>query len=82
MSREVVFMEDCIHLRACRRLQKIAKGKGFTFARGCTADCTAYEGDYRDEDKEYTRDDVQRAINGATRDALRGCTDNIVEDYV
>lgn len=37
-----VFMEDCIHLKACRRLQKIGKSYGFTFPRGCKEKCTAY----------------------------------------
>lgn len=36
------YMEDCIHLKACRRLQKIGKSKGHTFGRSCTEDCTAY----------------------------------------
>ena len=41
------YMEDCIHLKACRRLQKIGRSKGHTFGRNCTEDCTAYiSGDY------------------------------------
>lgn len=36
------FMEDCIHLKACRRIQKIGKGNGHSFARKCTEDCSAY----------------------------------------
>lgn len=36
------YMENCIHLKACRRLQKIGKSKGHTFGRNCTEDCTAY----------------------------------------
>ena len=36
------YMEDCIHLKACRRLQKIGRSKGHTFGRNCTEDCTAY----------------------------------------
>lgn len=35
------YMEDCIHLHACRRLCKIHKIK----SRGCNIDCTAYEGE-------------------------------------
>lgn len=35
-----------------------------------------------DDERLYTRDEVQRAINGATRSALSGYTDNIVEDYI
>ena len=36
------FMEDCIHLKACRRVQKIGRSRGHTFPRSCTEDCTAY----------------------------------------
>ena len=35
--------QDCIHLHACRRLAKIARNEGFTFARGCNRRCGAYE---------------------------------------
>ena len=35
-----------------------------------------------DDERLYTRDEVQRAINGATRSALSGYADNIVEDYI
>ena len=43
------YMEDCIHLRACRRLQKIFEGKfyGARVSRQCNEDCTAYQ-DYCD----------------------------------
>lgn len=39
--------EDCIHLKACRRLCKLFKMKnGETFSRGCNKDtCSAYETD-------------------------------------
>ena len=36
------YMEDCIHLKACRRLQKIGKSKGHIFARSCNTECSAY----------------------------------------
>ena len=36
------YMEDCIHLKACRRVQKIGKSKGHTFGRNCNAECSAY----------------------------------------
>lgn len=32
--------------------------------------------------KLYTRDEAQIAVNGATRSALNGYTDNLVEDYI
>ena len=38
------YMEDCIHLKACRRLQKLFRGKfyGANVSRNCDEDCTAY----------------------------------------
>ena len=38
-------MEDCVHLKACRRLQKIFKGAfyGAHVARNCNEDCSAYQ---------------------------------------
>lgn len=35
-----------------------------------------------DDERLYTYEEVQQAINGATESALRGYTDNIVEDYI
>lgn len=36
------YMTDCIHLKACRRLQKWNKKAGFTHGRGCNDYCTTY----------------------------------------
>ena len=36
------YMQDCIHLKACRRLQKIGRGKGHSFSRDCDENCSAY----------------------------------------
>ena len=36
------YMADCIHLKACRRVQKIGRSKGHTFARNCNPECSAY----------------------------------------
>ncbi len=36
------YMERCIHLKACRRVQAIGKKRGHQFARHCDEDCTAY----------------------------------------
>lgn len=37
------FCQDCIHLKACRRMAKIYKSNGSKFvARGCNEDCSAY----------------------------------------
>ena len=52
------YMEDCIHLRACRRLQKVGESKGHRFARKCDEECTAYE-----TDKPMTREQLQDLIN-------------------
>ena len=37
------YMEDCIHLKACRRIQKIGRKQGECFSRHCDEDCTAYQ---------------------------------------
>lgn len=79
------YKEDCIHLKACRRLQKIGRTKGHVFGRGCTEECTAYETEedfINNCENCYSYEDVQTAINGATRDALSGYTDSIVSDYL
>lgn len=36
-------MEDCIHLKACRRIQKIGRSKHLVVPRYCDEDCTAYQ---------------------------------------
>lgn len=35
-------MEDCIHLKACRRVQAIGRKHRLMVPRYCTPDCTAY----------------------------------------
>lgn len=35
-------MEDCIHLKACRRVQAIGKKHRLLVPRYCTEDCSAY----------------------------------------
>lgn len=35
-------MEDCIHLKACRRVQRIGKSLRLNVPRYCTEDCSAY----------------------------------------
>jgi len=80
--------EDCIHLKACRRVQKIAKAKytGLCIPRHCDADCTCYQTleEFLEENHDgyYTREQVQYAIERASADAQDGYTDNIVEDYL
>lgn len=36
-------MEDCIHLKACRRIQRIGKKYRLNVPRYCTEECTAYQ---------------------------------------
>lgn len=38
-------MPDCVHIKACRRMSKIAKSKGCQFGRGCNESCSAYAPD-------------------------------------
>lgn len=35
-------MEDCIHLKACRRVQKIGRSLRLRVPRYCDEDCSAY----------------------------------------
>lgn len=37
-------MNDCIHLKACRRVQAIGRTHRLSVPRYCTEDCTAYVG--------------------------------------
>lgn len=83
MNRSNEFMEDCVHLRACRRMQVIAKNNGHPIkARGCTKDCTAY-----DSRKEYyTEEEAKAIMYGAFKDGYShfSCDphDVLLEDYV
>lgn len=36
-------MEDCIHLKACRRVQAIGRKHRLLVPRYCTEECTAYK---------------------------------------
>lgn len=36
------YMDDCIHLKACRRIQAIGRKNRLMVPRYCTTDCTAY----------------------------------------
>ena len=47
-------MEDCIHLKACRRVQAIGKTHRLMVPRYCDKDCTAYR----------SGDDVVKEIEG------------------
>ena len=71
------YMDDCIHLKACRRLCKIGKIN----SRGCNSSCTAYE---TNEVRLYTREEVERVMRGAADAGARGYTggDNLIEDFL
>ncbi len=76
------YMEDCIHLKACRRLCKKVKTKyyGMQIARGCNSECSAYEpcSNY------YTYEQVEAVMRGACKDGQRGfdAGDCLVSDYL
>lgn len=44
MKREFHFdcVEDCAHLKACRRISKMISSKNVQFTRGCNENCSAY----------------------------------------
>lgn len=57
-------MEDCIHLKACRRVQAIGRKHRLLVPRYCTEDCTAYRS--KDEIIEVAKiKDVQEAVDWA-----------------
>ena len=80
------YMDDCVHLKACRRLVKRAKSMGFSMGRGCNKDCTAYEDvyDFAAERGLYTPAEVEKVKDGACEDGHRGYYpgDILVSDYV
>ena len=75
------FAEDCIHLKACRRLCKmIRKDYKLAFCRRCNENCSAYE----PKQRLYTRDEVTAVMNGACRDGNDGYYpgDVCISDYI
>lgn len=67
------YMDDCIHLKACRRLTKIAKrDTGRIITRGCNAQCTAYmtNDDYVEEAALVCERLVADAKSGYSEDDL------------
>ena len=68
-------MEDCIHLKACRRVQAIGRKFRLQVPRYCTEDCTAYKSG--DEIVEVAKlQDVRDAVNWAVVEIKNG------QDYV
>ena len=77
------YAEDCIHLKACRRICKYHKINN----RGCTEDyCTAYQNidDFMEEYDLYTRSEIEKVMNGAVNDGNSGyhSGDIIISDYI
>ena len=69
------YAEDCIHLRACRRLCVIGKVNN----RYCKSEtCTAYES----KSKYITREAANYAVRQAALDGEEGYTDVLIRDYV
>ena len=64
------YAENCIHLKACRRLSKIVKAKNGFVARGCNETCSAFTPDTGEtyvtvnEAVKYARDGVQSIMDG------------------
>ena len=74
------YADDCAHLKACRRLSKIAKDQtGKTITRYCSENCSAYEGGPL-----YTREQVEAVKYGAARDGAEGYSggDLLISDYI
>ena len=63
-------MDDCIHLKACRRVQAIGRSHRLMVPRYCTEDCSA-----------YTKiDDIDETIKDAIEWAFRRGQDG--DDYI
>lgn len=64
-------MSDCIHLKACRRVQAIGRKHRLLVPRYCTEDCTAYRS--KDEIIEVaTLEDVRDAVEWAVNEIKDG----------
>lgn len=75
------YAQNCIHLRACRRLCKIAKQYYKPINnRNCNEDCSAYEPD----EPKYTYTQVVDVMHGACRDGANGYDpyDLLITDYI
>ena len=71
--QQVYGMQDCIHLHACRKVQKIARAEGYNFARNCNEHCSCYVS--RDGGSYITVDEaIQYARRGAC--SIRGGSDS------
>lgn len=57
-------MDDCIHLKACRRIQAIGRKHRLMVPRYCTEECTAYRN--ADEVISNIREKLQFAFDEGT----------------
>ena len=73
-SRGFDYKEDCIHLKACRRLQQIARRLRFQLPRYCTDECSAYVSGESDDCYITTSEALDYARSGA--DSILGGYDS------
>lgn len=77
------FMEDCIHLCACRRMSKIF---GHIKGRNCSETCKAYQtiDEIKKEYGLYTEDQVEDVKHGACEAGRLGYSggDLLIEDFI
>lgn len=77
------FMEDCVHLCACRRMSKIF---GHIKGRNCYETCNAYQtiGDIKEKYGLYSEEQVESVKHGACAAGRLGyCgSDLLIEDFV
>lgn len=82
------YSDDCIHLKACRRLCRLAEAQtGEILTRGCNERCTAYQTEHafiNDSEQAFTSAEVRTCIRGAMRDAREGYSaeDVMIHDYL
>ena len=63
-------MYDCIHLKACRRVQRIGKNRGLKVPRYCYEECSAYVSGK--STKFIPEEDVDEMINEITDYIMSG----------
>lgn len=60
------FMDDCIHLHACRRIQKIGRSSGINYPRYCSADCNCYQSEKENTMLVSVKDAINYARDGVS----------------
>lgn len=75
-------VDDCIHLKACRRLCKLKKIRN----RGCNMNCSAYQNidDFAQENvgQIYTEQDVYTVIHGMENEYGLSYGNDLISDYI